>query len=253
MSMANMKRSETTEQMGLFRWANNHVHVLPELRWMYHVPNEGKRTNGNILKAAGLKSGVPDICLPIPRNGFHGLYIEMKYGKNKATKEQKEYLAALDEYAYKTAICYGAQEAMETIVDYLQTPDGQNLYVCLDAPWIGGCCCGKMLANSRFIPDPACEGCQRLEELEKRSEWESILDAMGKDVSQVIKFHFQKLAMGPCYVEQTELEEILQEIVDAAAAEHKMDRITFDQAARITDLAMETYQSGQKYKNTKGI
>ena len=113
MSMANMKRSETTEQMGLFRWANNHVHVLPELRWMYHVPNEGKRTNGNILKAAGLKSGVPDICLPIPRNGFHGLYIEMKYGKNKATKEQKEYLAALDEYGYKTAICYGAQEAME--------------------------------------------------------------------------------------------------------------------------------------------
>ena len=59
MSMANMKRSETTEQMGLFRWANNHVHVLTELRWMYHVPNEGKRTNGNILKAAGLKSGVP--------------------------------------------------------------------------------------------------------------------------------------------------------------------------------------------------
>ena len=79
------------------------------------------------------------------------------------------------------------------------------------------------------------------------------MDAMGKDVSQVIKFHFQKLAMGPCYVEQTELEEILQEIVDAAAAEHKMDRITFDQAARITDLAMETYKSGQKYKNTKGI
>ena len=145
MSMANMTRSETTEQMGLFRWANNHVHVLPELRWMYHVPNEGKRTNGNILKAAGLKSGVPDICLPLPRNGYHGLYIEMKYGKNKATKEQKEYLAALDEYGYKTAICYGAQEAMETIVDYLQTPDGQNLYVCLDAPWIGGCCCGKCL------------------------------------------------------------------------------------------------------------
>ena len=49
------------------------------------------------------------------------------------------------------------------------------------------------------------------------------------------------------------MEEILQEIVDATAAEHKMDRITFDKAARITDLAMETYQSGQKYKNTKGI
>ena len=78
---------------------------------MYHVPNEGKRSNGGILKAAGLKSGVPDICLPVANNGFHGLYIELKFGKNKATKAQEEYMAMLNAQGYKTAVCYGAEEA----------------------------------------------------------------------------------------------------------------------------------------------
>ena len=86
MSIQNMKRSETTEQIALFNWAKRTESILPELALMYHVPNEGKRSNGGILKAAGLKSGVPDICLPVANNGFHGLYIELKFGKNKATK-----------------------------------------------------------------------------------------------------------------------------------------------------------------------
>lgn len=65
MSIQNMKRSETTEQIALFNWAKRTESILPELALMYHVPNEGKRSNGGILKAAGLKSGVPDICLPV--------------------------------------------------------------------------------------------------------------------------------------------------------------------------------------------
>ena len=60
MSMQNMKRSETTEQIALFNWEKRTESILPELALMYHVPNEGKRSNGGILKAAGLKCGVPD-------------------------------------------------------------------------------------------------------------------------------------------------------------------------------------------------
>lgn len=67
MNMQNMKRSETTEQIALFNWAKWTENILPELALMYHVPNEGKRSNGGILKAAGLKSGVPDICLPVAK------------------------------------------------------------------------------------------------------------------------------------------------------------------------------------------
>ena len=50
MSIQNMKRSETTEQIALFNWAKRTESILPELALMYHVPNEGKRSNGGILK-----------------------------------------------------------------------------------------------------------------------------------------------------------------------------------------------------------
>lgn len=115
-----MKRSETTEQIALFNWAKRTESILPELALMYHVPNEGKRSNGGILKAAGLKSGVPDICLPVANNGFHGLYIELKFGKNKATKAQEEYMAMLNAQGYKTAVCYGAEKPVaEDVVNLL--------------------------------------------------------------------------------------------------------------------------------------
>ena len=57
MKLQNMKRGETTEQITLFNWAENNKHILPCLSLMYHIPNEGKRTNGAVLKAMGLKSG----------------------------------------------------------------------------------------------------------------------------------------------------------------------------------------------------
>ena len=104
MNLKNMKRGETTEQISLFKWAERNAHVLPCLSLMYHVPNEGKRTNGAVLKAMGLKTGVPDVVLPVASHNFHGLYLEMKYGKNTPTKDQKEFMAALRQQGYKTAV-----------------------------------------------------------------------------------------------------------------------------------------------------
>lgn len=88
MKLQNMRASETTEQIKLFNWARVYEDIIPELRLLYHVPNEGKRSQsgGQILKAAGLKAGVPDVCLPVARRGFNSLYVEMKFGKNKPTK-----------------------------------------------------------------------------------------------------------------------------------------------------------------------
>lgn len=140
MRMQNMKKGENTEQMALFVWAGNNAHVLPCLSLMYHVPNEGKRTNGAVLKAMGLKSGVPDVCLPVASHNFHGLYLEMKYGRNKATPEQEAFMAGLRQQGYKTAVCHGTEEAKAEILDYLQEPGKMPLVKCLNAPRIDGKC-----------------------------------------------------------------------------------------------------------------
>lgn len=130
-----MKRSEHSEQVALFNWAKMNEHLHPELKLLFAIPNGGHRHKGTArkLKAEGVKSGVPDVFLPIPtiRSNkvtdkfgvmgiHHGLWIEMKYGRNKATKNQSWWLEALEKQGYKTAVCYGFEEAKETILDYLK-------------------------------------------------------------------------------------------------------------------------------------
>ena len=36
-------------------------------------------------------SGVPDLFLPVPRNNFHGLYIEMKNEKGRVSVSQSRF------------------------------------------------------------------------------------------------------------------------------------------------------------------
>jgi hypothetical protein len=118
----NRKRSEATEQEALITWCGWQQPKHPELKLIYHVPNGGSRNalEAANLKRQGVKAGVPDLCLPVPKNGFHGLYIEMKYGRNKTTEQQKEWLEELAAQGYFTAVCYGAEEAERLIASYLQ-------------------------------------------------------------------------------------------------------------------------------------
>ena len=85
-----------------------------------HIPNEGKRSLSYAarMKRMGLRSGFPDLFVPLARGGYHGLFIEMKYGKNKTTKEQKEWLERLSAEGYACAVCYNAAEAIKTIESY---------------------------------------------------------------------------------------------------------------------------------------
>lgn len=119
--MQNRKRSEATEQEIVINWCEYNSPRHPELKLIYHVPNGGSRNQLEAvnLKRQGVKAGVPDLNLPVALNGFHGLYIEMKFGKNKTTEKQKWWLEQLQQQGYKTAVCYGADEAINTIKEYL--------------------------------------------------------------------------------------------------------------------------------------
>lgn len=95
---------ESGHQEALFSWAAYRTEIMPELQYMYHVPNGGKRDKATaaVLKRQGVKAGVPDIMLPAARAGYHGLYIELKAGENTTTKKQKEWLEYLRQQGYYT-------------------------------------------------------------------------------------------------------------------------------------------------------
>jgi hypothetical protein len=114
--------SEHEEQSALFTWAELQTSRWPELRYMFAIPNGGKRhvTVARKLKAEGAKAGVLDICLPVPRHGAHGFWLEMKFGDNKLTKEQRDWLDFLVTQGYRVEVAYSFEEARDYVTAYLK-------------------------------------------------------------------------------------------------------------------------------------
>lgn len=80
----------------------------------------------NKLIAEGLKKGFPDLQLLIPYNGCHGLFVELKRAKKSLSKVsdlQRMWQERLNDMGYKSVICYGADEAIQAIKDYLGLQD----------------------------------------------------------------------------------------------------------------------------------
>ena len=115
--------SEEEEQVTLFNWAKMQEGKYPELKLMFHIPNGGLRskTEAARLKKQGVKAGVPDICLPCAKCGRHGLFIELKkLTGGRTSKEQKAWIAALENAGYAASVCCGWKEAVRTITWYLE-------------------------------------------------------------------------------------------------------------------------------------
>lgn len=80
----------------------------------------GLKALGYAKKTEGVKAGVPDLCLPVARGQYHGLYIELKRQRGGRTSDhQSEWLDALSAQGYKAALCYGWEQAAGTIIEYL--------------------------------------------------------------------------------------------------------------------------------------
>ncbi len=127
--------TEDGHQSALFCWAQINQSIYPQLKWLFAIPNGGYRdkiTAGK-LKATGVKSGVPDICLPVAvtkyypnsHGHFGGLYIELKRPDSVGKKagfvsiEQHEWLNFLKSQGYAVHVCYGWENARDRIVEYL--------------------------------------------------------------------------------------------------------------------------------------
>ena len=122
--------TEDEEQMALFTWAH-HMAVtghFPELSRLFHVPNGGSRgpAEAGRFKAMGVKPGVPDVFLDVPRGGFHGLRIEMKRRHGgKVSEDQTDWIDWYNAIGFRAVVCYGWDEAREEIENYLHGGDGE--------------------------------------------------------------------------------------------------------------------------------
>lgn len=120
-------RSGGDEQSALVRWATVSRGRFPELELLIGIPNGAKLSGGKLQRAIqgkrlareGARKGVPDFCLPVARGGFNSLWIELKSGEARATKEQREWIAALAKEGNRAEVCRGWQSAAALITEYL--------------------------------------------------------------------------------------------------------------------------------------
>jgi hypothetical protein len=120
-----VKDREHKEQVAVVKWFD--MQYSPLRGRLFAVPNGGER-NPRVamkLRLEGVRPGVPDLFLPVPRCGFHGLFIEMKAKgatpsrDGKLSENQSDWLDFLGGQGYMAVVCIGADAAIETIINYL--------------------------------------------------------------------------------------------------------------------------------------
>ena len=120
--------SEHIEQTRLFQILELYEGKYPILRWVFAIPNGGHRIKSVAvkMKSEGVRAGVWDIFVPVAVEGFSGLFIEMKFGKNKLTSKQKKFMDMVGG-AYQFSVCYDGIKAARVIGDYLDICELRSL------------------------------------------------------------------------------------------------------------------------------
>ena len=126
--------TEDQIQKQIISWAKHYKHNGQKIvSYMHHSPGGGKRAskigaNGKRyspeaakFKAMGTLAGFPDLFIFIPKGGFNGLFIELKTKTGKVSENQELMIERLNEQGYRAVVCYGFDESIKTIKDYLET------------------------------------------------------------------------------------------------------------------------------------
>ena len=84
-------------------------------------------TQAVMAKRTGYVKGFPDLFIYESRTKdgitYHGLALEIKTLKGRATKEQKEWIEALNERGYKAEVVKGLPDILKLIDSYLNEKD----------------------------------------------------------------------------------------------------------------------------------
>jgi hypothetical protein len=108
--------TEHEEQRELVKWFRQ---TYPGVR-IFAIPNGGLRSPSTAarLKAEGVSSGVPDLCVPAWR-----LWIEMKRAKGGVVSpEQRDWIEYLEAHEYWCIVGKGAEDAKKKILEFKELP-----------------------------------------------------------------------------------------------------------------------------------
>lgn len=117
-------QSESEIQQACIQWFQYAYPQLWQDGMLYHNANEGIRPGGQgrRIKREGLRKGVADLCLSVPRKGYGALYIEMKKPGGRLSPEQKTWGECAIKHGNLWVVCYSREEFEKVVNDYLQ-PD----------------------------------------------------------------------------------------------------------------------------------
>lgn len=129
---ANHRELEHQLQVKIIEECDKRAQDFPAYGLIYAIPNGGPRNKASAgkLKAEGVRAGMPDLCLPIGRDRFHALYIEVKVTPNTPTPSQWQMAKRLRAEGNMVRLIWDSvEEAMELIDQYLGLhPMSQLLY-----------------------------------------------------------------------------------------------------------------------------
>jgi hypothetical protein len=114
-----MKQDEHNLQIACVKW----FRIQYPKYLIYAIPNGGQRNAvvASKLKSEGVLSGVPDLHIPAAKGCFHGLYIELKAGKNKTTENQRTVMQKLQDEGYRCDVCYSFEKFVNLVNEYLKS------------------------------------------------------------------------------------------------------------------------------------
>lgn len=117
-----MREEEHYHQVALFQWAALHTKKYPELAELFAVPNGGDRHIAVAvkLKKEGVKKGIPDIFLDVPRGDFHGFRAELKIAGGELKEEQERRLMMLQKRGYHADVYFGWESIRDALCRYLE-------------------------------------------------------------------------------------------------------------------------------------
>lgn len=111
------KNEESKLQKACIKWFDSQYprHVL------FAIPNGGGRTpiQGAILKAEGVRAGVPDLFLAFAKEDTGGLFIEMKTEEGKLNENQKVMIPKLRKAGYQVEVVRSFDEFKSLVDKYL--------------------------------------------------------------------------------------------------------------------------------------